>query len=130
MATPLPPTMSELPRGVAKATRRRRHTAGEERRDGPGNICSRPRHGLKTPSSRTRTRSEGSAEVSAVVGPAVGAGRAWVAERIRAVTAAGPRLPVAVAAGGKGAAVEAARALACSGSQRPRAALVPYIASE
>ncbi|XP_031465795.1 E3 ubiquitin-protein ligase Topors-like [Phasianus colchicus] len=57
--------MSELPRGVAKAARRRRHPAGEERRDGPGGVCSRPRHGLKTPSGRTRARSEGSAENAA-----------------------------------------------------------------
>lgn len=49
-----------------------------------------------------------------------------MAERIRAGTAAGPQLLVAVAAGREGAAVEAARALVCSGSQRPRAALVPY----
>lgn len=127
MATPLPPTMSEQLRGVAKAARRRRHPAGEERRDGPGSVCGRPRHGLKTPSGRTRARSEGSAEVSAVVGPAGGSGRTRVAERIRAGTAAGPRLPVAVAASGKGTAMEAARALVCSRSRRPRAALVPYI---
>lgn len=61
-----------------------------------------------------------------VFGPTGGSGRTRVAERIRAGTAAGPQLPVAVAAGREGAAVEAARALVCSGSQRPRAALVPY----